>query len=190
MLFARFILLVALSSPVAAAPYFLQCYDFGCKTTQELHYSAANWAEIKALFVPSSVDSAAEKQAIRRAIATMERISGELSGTFRDKAGNYPGSDIIRQMDCIDESTNTFQYLSALEELNLLKWHRVDTKQRRIVWFFTHWTATITEIGSGERFVVDSWYRDNGELPYIQSLADWERKRDFPVAHNPELAAY
>jgi len=189
MLIIRFILLLFLSSPVAAAPYFVQCYDFGCKTTQELHYSAANWDEIKALFVPASVDSDAEKQAIRRAIATMERISGELSGTFRDKGGNYPGSDIIRQMDCIDESTNTFQYLAALEELNLLKWHRVDPKQRRIVWFFTHWTATITEVNSGERFAVDSWYRDNGELPYIQPLADWKHKRDFPVAYNPELAA-
>jgi hypothetical protein len=190
MLSLRFLLLLALSGPASAAPYFVQCYDFGCKTTQELHYSAANWDEIKALFTPASIDGAAEKQAIRRAVAAMERISGELSGTFRDKGGNYPGSDIIRQMDCIDESTNTFQYLAALDELNLLKWHRVDNKQRRIVWFVAvHWTATITELDSGERFVVDSWYRDNGELPYIQRLADWERRSDFPVAYNPELAA-
>ena len=95
MLSLRFLLLLALSGPASAAPYFVQCYDFGCKTTQELHYSAANWDEIKALFTPASTDSAAEKQAIRRAVATMERISGELSGTFRDKGGNYPGSDII-----------------------------------------------------------------------------------------------
>jgi hypothetical protein len=189
MLIVRVLLLFLLSGPAVAAPYFVQCYDFGCKTTQELHYSTRNWDEIRAIFTPASVDSAAEKQAIRHAIATMERISGELSGTFRDKGGNYPGSDIIRQMDCIDESTNTFQYLVALEELNLLKWHRVDPKQRRIVWFFTHWTATITEIDSEAQFVVDSWYRDNGEMPYVQPLADWQRKRDFPVAYNPELAA-
>ena len=92
-------------------------------------------------------------------------------------------------MDCIDESTNTFQYLLALEELELLKWHRVDQKQRRIIWLATHWTATITEIESNVSFAVDSWYRDNGELPYIQPLADWRRKRDFPVAFNPELAS-
>lgn len=185
----RFILLFVLCSPAMAAPYFMQCYDFGCKTTQKLHYSADNWAEIKALFTPASIDKAAEKQTIRHAIALMERISGAMSGTFRDKGGNYPGYDISQQMDCIDESTNTFQYLSALEELGLLKWHRVEPKQRRIVWLATHWSATITEIDTGERFAVDSWYRDNGELPYIQPLADWERKRDFPVAYNPELAA-
>jgi hypothetical protein len=92
-------------------------------------------------------------------------------------------------MDCIDESTNTYQYLSALEELGLLKWHKVDLKQRRVVWLATHWTATIREIGSGRRYAVDSWYRDNGELPYIQPIEDWKRKLDFPVDYNPELAS-
>ncbi len=32
-------------------------------------------------------------------------------------------------------------------------------------------------------------HRDNGELPYIQPLKDWKRKREFPLAFNPELAA-
>ena len=189
MLIVRMSLLFLLSGPAVAMPYFVQCFDFGCKSTQELRYTTRDWDEIKAIFTPASADSAAEKQAIRKAVATMERISGELSGTFRDKGGNYPGYDITRQMDCVDESTNTFQYLVALEQLNLLKWHRVDQKQRRIVWFLTHWSATISEIGSEKRFVVDSWYRDNGELPYIQPLADWLRKSDFPATYNPELAA-
>jgi len=68
-----------------------------------------------------------------------------------------------------------------------LKWHRADQKQRRIVWFITHWTATISEVGSNARFAVDSWYRDNGEMPYLQPLADWKRKLDFPASFNPEL---
>jgi hypothetical protein len=148
----------------------------------------AHWQQIRDLFADVG-DSDAEKQAIRRAVALMERISGELSGTHLDKGGNYPGSDIPRQMDCIDESTNTFQYLSALQELELLKWHSVDLKQRRMVWFITHWTATIREIDSGRIYAVDSWYRDNGELPYLQPLPDWMRKRDFPSDFNPELAA-
>ena len=121
MFIVRVLLMFLLGGPAVAMPYFVQCFDFGCKSTQELHYSARDWDEIRALFTPASVDSDTEKQAIRKAVATMERISGEISGTFRDKGGNYPGYDIIRQMDCIDESTNTFQYLVALEELKLLK---------------------------------------------------------------------
>jgi hypothetical protein len=188
MMMLRILFLLMLTTPCVAAPYFVQCYDFRCKSTQELYFSAAHWREIRAIFANGVVDSFTEKQAIRRAIAVMERISGELSGTYLDKGGNYPGSDIAMQMDCIDESTNTFQYLLALEQLELLQWHRVDLKQRRIRWFATHWTAVIREVGSNEKFAVDSWYRDNGELPYIQPLEDWKRKRDFPVTFNPELA--
>ncbi len=185
----RFIFTLMLATPAVAEPYIVQCYDFGCKTTVEIYFNTVQWEKIRALFNPSVVDAKSEKQAIRRAVAAMESISGELSGTYRDKAGNYPGYDIIRQMDCIDESTNTFQYLVALEDLNLLKWHRVGLKQRRIVWLATHWTAVIVETGNSRRFAIDSWYRDNGELPYIQPLEDWKRKRDFPAAHNPELIA-
>ena len=131
-----------------------------------------------------------EKQVIRKAIALMENYSGQITGTSRDEGGNYsPGSDVIKQMDCIDESTNTFQYLAALEELNLLNWDRVEPKIRRMVWFADHWTAVISEVETGNKFAVDSWYRDNGELPYIQLLTDWKRKRDFPVDYNPELAS-
>ena len=184
-----FLLLLSLSAPAAAMPYFVQCYDFGCKSTREIQLQPAQWRQIRALFAAGVNDSASEKQAIRRAVALLERFTGEISGTYRDRAGNYPGTDIPRQMDCIDESTNTFQYLNALQELGLLRWHRVDRKQRRIVWFLTHWTATIREIGSGELFAVDSWYRDNGEPPYLQPLEDWQQKRDFPGALNPELAA-
>lgn len=173
----------------AATPDFLHCFDFGCKRTVEISYSDDHWVRIRALFENRDLDRDREKQAIRRAIALMENISGKLAGTDLDKAGNYPGSDIPRQLDCIDESTNTFQYLLALEGMNLLKWHRVDLKQRRIVWFVSHWTATISEIDSGRRFAVDSWYRDNGELPYIQPIEDWQEKLDWPAAYNPELNA-
>ncbi len=185
----RLILLLSLSAPALAAPYFVQCFDFGCKTTQQIEFAPEQWDEVRAVFESGVVDNTTEKQAIRRAVALMERISGELSGTYLDKGGNWPGEDIPRQMDCIDESTNTYQYLSALQELDLLRWHHVDLKQRRMVWFAVHWTASIREIDSGEQFAVDSWYRDNGELPYLQPISDWRRKRDFPSAFNPEMVA-
>ena len=180
MMLLRCLLLMLLSSPALAMPYFVQCYDFGCKTTFEIHYSDADWQSVRAVFGDEVVDAASEKQAIRRAVALMERISGEHSGTHLDKGGNYPGSDIPRQMDCIDESTNTYQYLHALQQLELLRWHRVDLKQHRLVWFADHWTATIRELDSGDVFAVDSWYQDNGMLPYIQPIEDWRRKRDLP----------
>ena len=181
----RLLFLFSLSTPVAATPWFMHCYDFGCKSSTEVHYSDNQWNEIRQIFA-ADMNESEEKQAIRRAVATMERFSGEIAGTHRDVGGNI-ADEYIGQHDCIDESTNTFQYLSALEELNLLKSHRVMPKQRRIVWLGTHWTAAIVEIESGEEFAVDSWYRDNGEMPLIAPLADWYEKREFTAAYNPEL---
>ena len=173
----------------AAAPAFVHCYDFGCKKTKHVEYDAPQWQRVRDIFAGEDIDAPGEKQLIRRAVALMERISGDITGTSRDKAGNYPGYDLPMQMDCIDESTNTFQYLLALEQDGLLRWHRVGLKQRRIVWFVTHWTAVIVEMDGGRQFAVDSWYRDNGEPPLLQPLEDWRRKRDFPASYNPELAS-
>jgi len=179
-------ILTLASASAFAEPYFVHCFDFRCKSTQEVHYDEGQWQSIRQIFESESLNPYQEKQAIRRAVALMENYSGEITGTSRDEGGNYsPGSDIIKQMDCIDESTNTFQYLSAIEELNLLRWHSVEPKVRRIVWFAQHWTAVVSENTTGELFVVDSWYRDNGEPPYIQLLADWKKKRKFPEELNP-----
>ena len=175
--------------PAMAAPYFVHCYDFRCKTTQQIQFTPAQWRRATAPLTSGELDSFGEKQAIRQTVANLEQINGQIAGTYRDKAGNWPGYDVIKQMDCIDESTNTFQYLSALEEYGLLKHHRVDLKQRRIVWFISHWTATIVDLADNRRFAVDSWYRDNGEPPYLQPIEDWQRKLDWPPAYNPELAA-
>ena len=165
---------------VYAEPYFIHCYDFGCKSNQEIYYSKQQWVAIKKLFNAEDLTPDQEKQAIRKAIAMMESFSGEIVGTSLDKGGNYPGYEIIKQMDCIDESTNTFQYLNALKYFDLLKWHKVEPKKRRTRWFFDHWTAVISENSTNQNFAVDSWYRDNGEPPYIQLLEDWQVKKPFP----------
>ncbi len=185
--------LTAAAEPAATAPdglsghEFVHCFDFGCKSRLGLDFSGQHWRRIEALFAPPAADAAEERQRIRAAIALMERFAGALAGTDADRGGNYSGVDLPRQQDCIDESTNTLQYLYALEERHLLRFHRVDLKQRRIVWFISHWTATVRDTASGELYAVDSWYRDNGEPPYIQKLADWRRDRKFSEALNPPL---
>lgn len=179
------ILIYLLALNLHADPTFVHCYDFGCKHHQEIQFSQVQWQQISSLFSPG-LDQPAEKQALRKAIALMERFGGKLVGTSLDKGGNYAGYDLPKQMDCIDESTNTFQYLSAIESLGLLKWHTVGLKKRRIVWFISHWTAVIAENSTNQKFAVDSWYRDNGEPPYIQPLADWQVEKDFPRQYNPD----
>jgi hypothetical protein len=180
-------LLLMATGSCAGAAEFNHCSDFGCKTRQQISFSAAQWHEIEQLFAQPALSPWLEKQQIRRAIALMERFSGAMTGTFRDRGENYPGEDIPNQMDCIDESTNTLQYLAALEKRKLMHWHRVQGKKQRYRFIFAHWTAVIEERHSGASFAVDSWYRDNGEPPYIQPLEAWMDADDFPAQLNPEL---
>jgi hypothetical protein len=170
---------------MASQAEFVQCSDFGCKTRVEMDFNQAQWSKLKQIFSPVAASAFEEKQQIRQAIALMEQYAGEISGTKFDKGENYSGEELPHQQDCIDESTNTFQYLSALQKRGLFKWHEVAGKKRRIVWFFSHWSALIRDINEDQLYVVDSWYRDNGEPPYIQKLEDWEVKKSFPVALNP-----
>jgi hypothetical protein len=179
------VLLSLLFSNGQTSTTFVHCYDFGCKSHQSVEFNSEQWVQISTLFT-SNHNEYEEKQSLRKAIALMEHFSGELTGTSLDVGGNYPGSDIPKQMDCIDESTNTFQYLYAIEALNLLKWHTVGLKERRIVWFISHWTAVIEETKTKQKFAIDSWYRDNGELPYIQLLANWQVKKNFLKKYNPD----
>lgn len=174
------------SGPVRAD--FVHCYDFGCKSRMNIRFSPAQWARLGDLFQPPPADAAGERQRIRAAIALMERFAGAISGSEADLGGNYNGKDLPKQQDCIDESTNTLQYLWALQDRGWLRFHRVDLKQRRIVWFISHWTATIRELDSNRVYAVDSWFLDNGEPPYVQALEDWRRARDFPARLNPPLA--
>ena len=180
------LLLWLCSQPLFAAPEFVHCYDFGCKSQQIISFNANNWQRVRNIFKESRLNQFEEKLAIRKAVALMEQLSGDIVGTSLDKAGNYPGYDIDKQQDCIDESKNTYQYLKALETENLLEWHRTEPRQHRIVWFIDHWTAVISEVDSGQKFAVDSWYRDNAQPPYLQKLEDWEEKRSFPTKYNPD----
>ena len=79
----------------------------------------------------------------------------------------------IGQMDCVDESINTTTYLKLFEEGGLLRWHRVVERIQRRALFDAHWAGQIQEIETGDRYVIDSWFQDNGLLPNVQRTEDW-----------------
>ena len=114
---------------------------------------------------------------IRRAIAVLEHIAGTQTPTFRDRGRNPIVDDWPGQMDCIDESTNTKRYLDLLQERGLLRWHRVVERAYRTPHLVDpHWAGQIVELETLDHYVVDSWFLDNGELPYIQAISAWKRK--------------
>jgi hypothetical protein len=117
-----------------------------------------------------------ERAAIAEAIAIMEAIVGEHTGTGQDRGGNIEGFGRPRQMDCIDESTNTHTYLYMLASAGYLRHHRLIDRVTRFGLFvgMPHTTAVIQDLGTGTRYAIDSWFYDNGQPPPVIELSEWK----------------
>ena len=120
-----------------------------------------------------------EREQIRATIGMVEDIVGKKTGTTNDKGKNFQGLELERQMDCIDESTNTTVYLTMLQGDILLHWHVVDYRTSRGIFSHQapHFTAVIRDTQSDVRYAVDSWFLDNGKPPFIVPLDIWEMGR-------------
>jgi hypothetical protein len=159
---------------------FSVCHDHGCAEVDQLSLSPHEWRSLQRLFSRTSASPAQERDFIARAIAHFETLVGEHTGTWNDKAADLKGLGQRGQMDCIDESTNTTTYLRILQREKLLRWHTVEDRATR-GWFITGWphtTAVIRDKQSGETYAVDSWFRDNGQPPYILPLKQWKEGWD------------
>ena len=166
--------LMAVDRPL---PEVTICYNYDCNRTAHVRPAAGEWQTVVNQFKPPARLAAEERDMIRRAIAVLEHIAGTQTPTFRDRGRNPIVDDWPGQMDCIDESMNTKRYLDLLQERNLLRWHRVADRAYRAPHLFDqHWAGQIIELETLDSYIVDSWFLDNGELPYIQAASAWQRK--------------
>jgi hypothetical protein len=156
---------------------FSVCHDNGCASLSVVGLTEAEWNSVLALLESAPASAAEERERLGQAIALMEQHVGEMTGTWRDKAGSFnfttPG-----QMDCHDEAINTTLYLTLFRRYGLLRHHEIAPTATRVGWIINglpHTTAVIREIATGERWAVDSWFLDNGLPPYILPLGVWRR---------------
>ncbi len=164
----------------AESPVLSVCYNFGCKSKGLFHPTIEDIKTLQDQF--KEVDSAREERArIRLAIATLEQIAARYLPTGNDVGGNYTEGMVDEgKQDCIDESTNTTTYLSFLAQQGWLHWHSVEARVHRSPYLFDdHWAAQIRQRDTQQSYVVDSWMYDNGRPPIIESLQDWQNKRDI-----------
>jgi hypothetical protein len=168
---------VASASPVRQ-PFF-SCTDYHCDTGRMVTLTDSQWREVRDIFAIDTSPSQ-EREEIRRAIALLEQKVGAITGTWRDLGGNVAGAGEPGQLDCISESKNTTTYLQLMSDDGLLKWHAVEPREVRHPFIFdVHWSAVIRDRTDGKRFVVDSWFLDNGQPPYVQPLEDWLDGKHF-----------
>ncbi|MGI9317791.1 MAG: hypothetical protein ACR2QW_10690 [bacterium] len=157
---------------------FEVCFDFGCKSRGQVSLSAGEWSSVSTIL--NAATAVGERKRIKRAIAWMEILAGQYTPTHRDLGGNLLSlnSDVqvgklSGQLDCIDESINTKRYLDLFVQAGLLKFHAVTGRVYRRSFLTQHWAVQIEEVRTGRRFVVDSWFEDNGKLPVLVSSETW-----------------
>lgn len=157
------------------------CHAYGCRMQTPFHFTSADIAALKALMAKIRAADTAheERRAVAYAVGWIERRVGEAIGTSADRPGmDFAASGDPTQQDCVDEATNTTSYLLILERNGLLRHHAVGTpfaKENllRGVSGWPHWTAVLTEHGSGQRWAVDSWIHANGENPAVVEAEKW-----------------
>ena len=171
------------SDPIAAAASaatfrsFKACTNFDCKHNVNVSLSDSEWRQVSNIF-KGAKNSQDERLQIKQAIALLEVIVGNKTGTSVDLPGNKRNENYRGQLDCTAEATNTSTYLYLLENGGLLKFHKVhDRVVRDRFWMVPHWTGVIEDQTTGVKYSDDSWFKKNGVAPIVVTLERWYNKK-------------
>ena len=156
---------------------FNACTNFDCNHNVDTSLSESEWKQVRNLF--NGVKNSKEERAqIKQAIAKLEILVGNKTGTSVDLAGNKRNANYRGQLDCTAEAINTTTYLYMIENGGLLKWHKVyDRVVRDRFWMVPHWTGVIEDKTTGVKYSVDSWFKKNGVAPVVVTLERWYNKK-------------
>ena len=157
------------------------CHDFGCAQRTPVGLGSGDLATLASLLAPGRASAEAERRAIAAAGAWFDRRVGPAAGTTRRvaRATGFGGQGTVGQMDCIDTSRNSTSLLLILEQLKLLRHHKVEAPEARgfvLDGRGPHATAVLTEIRTGRKWAVDSWTHKYGEKPDVIPLDLWKQQ--------------
>lgn len=151
------------------------CFNYECRSNLALELDNSELRRAARLFVDVG-DAAAEREAIRHAVAALAGIAASRSPIANDKGGNIADEGVDGRMDCIDHSRTTTEYLQLLERRHWLRFHRVLAPVVRAPLLLNvHWAARIEDKQSGEQFVVDTWFKPNGFPAALFALESWRK---------------
>lgn len=156
------------------------CYNYGCLAQAEIRYTDAQLAAVRAMLADADT---AERERMRLAVAVGELYAwaGRQSPIHNDRGGDYADGEVDGRMDCVDHATSTTRLLRMLERRGWLRFHRVlDPVRRPDFPFRQHFSAAIEEVsaappaaGIEQRFVIDTWFFDNGLPAVVLPLNEW-----------------
>jgi len=166
-----------LSLPVPDPANPIVCHGFGCAYRTPILLRNSDRAQIKKLFGPAAAKTPeGERKALAATMAWFEKRVAAEAGTAGAKARAGLGhAGDPSQFDCLDKTSNTVGVLALLAQMGLLRHHVIDEPVSRgfIIGGLPHTTAVVRERRSGQRWAVDGWTHDNGELPDVLPLESW-----------------
>jgi hypothetical protein len=154
---------------------FYVCYGYGCKYKAHISLTAAEWREVQATFDPPPEDAQSERKDVAEAVGLLERLVGHRTGTLVHQQDSRFNTGDPTQLDCVDDSINTWTYLTMLTREGLLHYHKLAGLAHRgtlLTLDFSN-TAVLAENGTGEKFAVDPWLGETGVPPPVFPLALW-----------------
>ncbi|MCL2525004.1 MAG: hypothetical protein FWF20_11245 [Betaproteobacteria bacterium] len=168
---------LALAGLAAAEERIAVCHEYGCQVQETVVYSEERLAAIRRQLLTAG-SASAERERLAQVIGQLYAWAGEQTAIRNDKGGNFADDGMPGRMDCIDHATTTTRLLHLLAARGDLRWHRVlepDVRHFALI-FPAHYAAVIETIDdTAERYVVDSWFVDNGQPAVILPLADWKK---------------
>ena len=152
---------------------FRVCHGYGCKLKTRITLGETEWQRVRAVFEPHP-SASGERRQIAVAIAILEAEVGERTGTSAHQRREFNTGD-PSQLDCIDESVNTWTYLTMLDRDGLIRLHRVGGLAHggSLMDLSVRNTAVIERKATGVAYAVDPWLVDAGKPPPIFPLYNW-----------------
>jgi len=184
-----FTLVMLMAGTAAAQETVSVCFNYGCAEVASVRFGERRLREVRDL-LDDALDAAHERALLAVAIGWLLGWAGEQSPIAADRGGNLADDGVNGRMDCIDHATTTTRLLRMLERRGWLRWHRVlDPAMRTRMLIFDHWSAVIEAAPRAPyrgapglrdehaqmqtRYVVDSWFFDNGKPAVVMPLDDW-----------------
>ena len=179
-------LLLLFAAGVSANEALSVCYNYGCQSEDEVLFSDVQLRRVGELLMDGR-GVTHERALLGVAIGWMLGWAGEQTPIASDRGGNFADDGVYGRMDCIDHSTTTTRLLHLIERRGWLRYHRVlDPALRSSFLIFEHFAAQIEVIEPAEsfaekaptgdvpeRYVVDSWFFDNGQPAVVMPLDSW-----------------
>lgn len=171
------LLLACVASASASASEAVSvCYNYGCLSEDDVLYSGAQLSRVQRL-LDDGRSAVHERALLGVAVGWMLGWAGRQTPISADRGGNYADDGVYGRMDCIDHATTTTRLLRLFERRGWLRFHRVvEPALRTNFLIFDHYSAQIEEVESSDeagRYVVDSWFFDNGQPAVVMPLQGW-----------------